>query len=240
MSTKINFDSNKRRLLLSFLLPLSSVACVSVLKTPAQEDPLTGLVSRSQLKNAVGNLPSVKDKKLALIYSVNVPKTLDVNRQLASRFGDSMTAFLTSSSTALGEDASIVFSAEKLLDACFEPLKKRFQSVSLASDLPDAFSKGADYVGIVDLRLEYLINENDPDHAKHTHMVITHISNISILLINRKLEAGPNLVSNVEHQQRTIAAGAEANNRDFINNVRLARVKMLRAFQSHISEKIPS
>lgn len=202
--------------------------------SPPQEDRLSGLATNSQLKPGAERIEQAKSKVLAIVYSVNVPKQLASNQELMSRFdGTNLVSSVFAGGAAAKEDGMIVFSSDRLLEAVLAGVKDRFKEVVLAKDLPDAFDKGADVVGILDLRLAYVW-----DSSETRKMVYEHTANTSMLFINRRLEAGPEAVANITYKQDTPAAGADANNRDFTVAVKDARTQMVRKISAEFDQKI--
>lgn len=214
-----------------FLIFLTGCA-LSPVVTPQQEDRLTGLIQASQLRPGAALLTNTSNTKLAVVYSVNLPKSLEVNTTLLSRFTGFLSQLFTLDFDS-GSDAAIVLSSDRLLKGLTEPLRERFQNVVIAKDIRDGFTQGADLVAVLDLRLAYEFHE-DPNHKL---MNFTHTANASYLFVNRRLEQGPDLIAYVSHKQSTPATGAEANNRDFLVNVREARVKMLKTLSQEFEAK---
>ena len=219
-----------KALLCSFVCMLAG--CASPVMKPDMVDRLSGLVSPDMLKPGVNSVSESKTTTVALVLSENVPKSLKIT--------DSMLSLLTGPAQLYhldfksGDDAKIVLSGDRLIQALRAPLKQRFREVLDAKTVREGFEKGADYVVILDLELGYEYHED----STYKWMNFTHTANSSYLFINRNLEQGPDIVANVEHQQKTPAAGASANNSDFLVNVREARVKMLKKVHEEFSIKV--
>lgn len=220
---------------LIWLVALSSMCTFligCVVSTPPQQDRLSGLIQPEQLKTGSLQLTNTTSKKLAIVYSINVPKSLDSNTQLMSRFTGILGKMITLTDNST--DASIVLSSDKLLEGVISPLRSRFQSVVVAKDLREAFSQGADLVAVLDIRLAYTFDDRD----SRSTMRFTHTADASYLFINRRLESGPELLAQVTHEQVTPAAGSDANNRDFLVHARIARVKMLETLRNQATTKL--
>ena len=70
----------------ALLALVSLVGCGTPVISPPQLDKLSGLVRQGDLKTGPSKILSVGNKTLAIVYSVNVPRQLEANKQLISRF----------------------------------------------------------------------------------------------------------------------------------------------------------
>lgn len=208
------------------------VGCMSPIMKPEMTDRLTGLVSPSQLKQGPSRIDGSKEQVVAIVYSGNVEKSINITESMMSMMTG--VAQLYHLDFQSGDDAKIVLSSERLIEALKAPLKQRFRNVLEVKNLTEGFSKGADFVAILDLELGYEFHQ-DPTYK---WMNFTHTANASYLFIDKNYQQGPELVSLVTHNQKTPAAGASANNSDFLVNVKEARVKMLRQIYQEASIKI--
>jgi hypothetical protein len=207
-------------------------ACASPIMKPDMVDRLTGLVAKNEIRQGSDQIVGSKNLVVAVINSQNVEKSINITQSMMSMLTGA--AQLYHLDFESGEDAKIVLSSERLMQALRAPLNQRFKSVVEARSISEAFTKGADYVAVLDLELGYEYHE-DPTYK---WMNFTHTANASYLFINKDYQQGPELVSLVTHNQRTPAAGASANNSDFLVNVKEARVKMLRQIYQEASIKI--
>jgi hypothetical protein len=137
---------------------------------------------------------------------------------------------------AIASDVDIVLSEKGLMGALFAPLKSTFKEVRLANSIPEAFEGGADYVGVLDLNLNYVSLDSKWEPSPIMH--IDHIANCSINFIDGDLTAGPDILTNVLYKQETKPMFPDANNRAFIFSVKQARTSLVESFAKNIKASV--
>jgi hypothetical protein len=211
------------------LLPLALAACSpNPFDRPPSQAPLTGLmdqppeVSRHSLKG-------VGTKVLAVVLSKNTADSRTLNDTMRRQYTGWTVQF---NLPHLAADVEGVLSDDRLMSVVFAPMRTSFKEVRLVRDVPEGFESGADYVGIldVDLRLDAL--STFPTQKNK------HIANVSLLVLDQHLVAGPLVAAKGEHMQNTMAKGADGNVRDALYAVKTARGQMLRDFEADFAAKI--
>lgn len=216
-------------------LGLLLTACPSLetKPSPPQMDRLTGLdasninINQTKISNASKN-------KLAIIYSVNVKPQLEANAAMAAQMKPLITYYVKDSN-AVNADANIVFSGEAYLQTIINSLTSKFKDAIYAKNLNDAFANGANYVAIVDLRLEYL---DLSSKLVPGPLISQFVADISTLFIDKNRQAGPDVqIKNTTVLQEE-PKGAEANTRQFLKNIKDVRIKSLKAYDAELNKVI--
>lgn len=221
--------------LMAVLLALSLSGCGLPLKKAPLVDRYQGLVDRSELRQSRARIDGAKTKVLAVVFSKNTQASLAFNAELNQRFHSTIGS-MTLNHEAIGSDVDIVLSEQGLLGALFVPLKAAFKEVRLAGSIPEAFEGGADYVGVLDLDLNYI--SLDSKYTPSPIMHIDHIANCSINFIDGELVSGPDVVANVRYKQETEPKFPDANNRDFIFAVKQARSALIKSFAAEVKAAV--
>lgn len=212
--------------------------CLSGCGLPLREplvDRYQNLVDRSQLQQSRVRIEGAKSKVLTVVVSKNTQTSLAFNAQLAKQFQSTLGS-MTLNHDAISSDVNIVLSEKGLMGALFVPLKESFKEVRLANSIPEAFEGGADYVGILDLDLNYV--SLDSKYSPSPILHIDHIANCSINFIDGNLVAGPDVVARVTYKQETEARFPDANNRNFIFAVKQARTALIESFSKQVKASV--
>lgn len=216
-------------LLISCLLALGLTGCAAPpFSRPPSEPPLTGLVEKQpQLTRT--SLAGVRTKTLAVVLTRNVGHSRTLNDTMRRQF----TAWTVQFNLAhLVTDAEGVLSDERLMSVLFAPMRSAFKDVRLVRDIPEGFESGADYVGVLDLDLNF------QELATFPTQKLKHTANTSLLVIDPQLVAGPLVTAQVEHEQATMAKGADGNIRDSLYAVKTSRTRMLEKFKADFESKV--
>lgn len=219
--------------LLMALLNLSG--CVSPLQKAPLVDRYQNLVNASQLQQSRTRIDGAQSKVLAVILSKNTQTSLAFNAELKERF-KSVSGSMTLNHAAIAGDVDIVLSQDGLIGALLAPLKSTFKEVRLVNSIPEGFEGGADYVGILDLDLNYVSLDSKWEPSPIIH--IDHTANCSINFIDGNLVAGPDVMANVLYKQETPPRFADANNRDFIFAVKQARSSLITLFAQKVKASV--
>lgn len=209
--------------------------CVSPLQKEPLVDRYQNLVNAAQLQQSRTRIDGAQSKILAVILSKNTQTSLAFNAELRDRF-KSVKGSMTLNHAAIAGDVDIVLSQDGLMGALLAPLKSTFKEVRLVNSIPEGFEGGADYVGILDLDLNYVSLDSKWEPSPIIH--IDHTANCSINFIDGNLVAGPDVMANVLYKQETPARFADANNRDFIFAVKQARTSLIDVFAQKIKASV--
>lgn len=196
---------------------------------PPSLPALTGLADNQSLTATRPAISRAGDKKLAIVLSRTTGFSRDFNDAQKRQYSAWIAQFNLSH---LASDGDAVFSDDRLMAALFASLRKTFKEVRLVRDIPEGFESGADYVGVLDLDLNQVLLSSFPSqHQKHT-------ANVSLLFIDPELVAGPLVAAQVEHDQSTMAKGADGNIRSTLFAVKTARTRMLGDFEADFARKV--
>lgn len=216
------------------VLALGMSGCTFPVKAP-RVDRYQNIIESSQLQQSRVHINGAKTKVLAVVMSKNTQSSLAFNAELAKRFHTTLGS-MTLNHEAFAADADIVMSEQGLMGSLFVPLKAAFKEVRIANSIPEAFEGGADYVGVMDMDLNYISLDSKTQPTKILH--IDHIANCSINFIDQNLVAGPDVVANVTYKQETPAMFADANNRNFLFAVKKARAGLIESFTKQVNASV--
>lgn len=210
------------------LLVLTACGSPSPFDRPPSQAPLTGLMDQPPEVSRNG-LSGVSTKVLAVVLSKNTAASRTLNDTMRRQYTGWTVQF---NLPHLAADVEGVLSDDRLMSVLFAPMRSSFKEVRLVRDIPEGFESGADYVGIldVDLRLDEL-STFPTQKNKHT-------ANVSLLVLDQQLVAGPLVAVKAEHMQDTMAKGADGNVRDALYAVKTVRGQMLSAFEADFAAKI--
>lgn len=216
-------------LLIALSLAMSLVGCAGPpFSRPPSEPSLTGLMEKQpQLTHT--SLAGVRTKVLAVVLTRNVGHSRTLNDAMRRQFATWTAQF---NLPHLATDVEGVLSDERLMSVLFSPMRSAFKEVRLVRDIPEGFESGADYVGVLDLDL------NIQELATFPTQKLKHTANTSLLVIDPQLVAGPLVTAQVEHEQATMAKGADGNIRDSLYAVKTSRTRMLEKFKADFESKV--
>ncbi|WP_410209594.1 hypothetical protein [Aquirhabdus sp.] len=223
------------RSLFAGVLAFSLTSCATLpLKAPL-EDRYVNLVNEDQLNQSRTHIENAKSKVLAVVFSKNTVNSLTYNAVLRERLS-TVIGSMSLNPDEIAEDREIVLSEQGLMGALFLPLKTVFKEVRIVKSIPEGFEGGADYVGVMDLDLNFinLDSKFTPSSIIHND----HTANCSIIFIDPNLVAGPDVIANVKHRQETTPKFAGANNRDFMYAVKIARTKLVKSFAAQVKTAV--
>lgn len=219
---------------MAVVVAMSMAGCGLPVK-PDLVDRYQDLVEGAQIKQSRTRIDGANAKVLAVVFSKNTQASLAFNAELRKRFQSTLGS-MTLNHGAIEGDVQIVLSEEGLLGALFLPLREAFKEVRVANNIPEAFEGGADYVGILDLDLNYV--SLDSKYSPSDMMHIDHIANGSINFIDGDLVAGPDVVAKVLYKQETKPRFPDANNREFIFAVKKARTALIESFSDKVKASV--
>lgn len=214
-------------------LLLSACPTLDTVPSPPQEDRLKGIVNQQQPFTR-SRLTNTSNKKLAVIYSVNVSPQLAANAEQARRMKP-LIDYYVKDSRAVNNDVDIIFSGDFFLKAIDDMLSSKFKYVVHAKNLDDAFRNGADYAAVIDIRFEYL------DFSSKTTpgpLITRHVANASTLFIDKNLQSGPDIQANNTLSTQDEPLGAEANTRRFLKQVKDLRLKTLKEYNTNLNQVV--
>lgn len=195
---------------------------------PASEPVFKGLMDQPPQATR-SSLTGVRTKVLAVVLSKNVDHSRTLNDTMRRQYTAWTDQFKL---PHLASDVDGVLSDERMMAVLFAPLRSAFKEVRLVRDIPEGFESGADYVGVLDMDL------NVEELATFPTQKQRHTAKTLLLIIDRQLVAGPQVSAQVDHEQATMAKGADGNIRDSLYAIKTSRTQMLEQFKADFESKI--
>jgi hypothetical protein len=213
---------------------LSGCATFQPVVSPPQLDRLEGLARPEQIKITQIKIVDSSKFKLAIVNSINVQPQIQSYATFSNQFDQIIKAYVTEEK-AVKADAAIVLSDKIFLQSIVNSISSRFSETFQANDLAQAFSNGADYVALIDLRFEWvdLSSKVVPGPLSEKN-----VADISVLFIKNTLESGPDIqIKNTSISNRD-PKGPEANIRELLNSIKNTRLKSLKDFDSELNKVV--
>lgn len=218
--------------LMLVLIVLTGCAHKDFPVNPIYGNPLQGLVPQGQLQTTQATITGASTKKLALVRSNNVSSALRYNAEVLDwRRWATATYTSTDQQALLNQIAEQVSEDKLLLESLLTPLRASFKEVFLAADVVEGFEKGADYVGIFDMQssLTDRMSKFVPGPLDWDD-----VSKVSVVFIDRKLVAGPDVRVNVVTTTKVQPQFANANTRIALSKLQENRVETVKEFDQKI------
>lgn len=206
--------------------------------SPPQQDRLQGLANPGQIQLSQSRIIGSSKFKLAIVNSVNVQPQIQSYHQFSGQFDRIIKAYV-SEEQKVKADAAAILSDKVFLDSIDRQLSSRFAETIRADDLREAFNKGADYVAVVDVRFE--VADLTPEigfFEMPSDLLTKHVADISVLLINRSLEGGPDIQIKNTYVAKGPGKGPEANIREMLSAIKDTRLNSLRRLDAELEKVI--
>lgn len=223
---------NKRLQILIAML-ICAVAGCSPLRSPPTVDRFQGIANSSDLK-FINKKININNKKIAIVYSNNVSTQLAYNDKLKVELDGKPAFTALSSAESFSDDVNIVFDRNRLISGLIRQIKDRALEIFEATDIPDAFQRGADYVVLLDIHLAYTRNTNTAPST----IDAMHVAEASLIFIDKQLNAGPDISESVHQRQLAEEGGPGGNHGDFIRIQKEVRSKLINKVDASTRDKI--
>lgn len=122
-----------------------------------------------------------------------------------------------------------------MLEKAINILKPKFATVIEATTVQEAFDKGIDYVGILDIRLEYtdLSSKTEPGPLTERN-----IADLSVLFIDKNYEASPDIMVKNTSIETFQPIKPDTNIKNTLDILKRARDKTLNEFEAKLNKLI--
>lgn len=158
--------------------------------SPPQKERLINIVDQNSIK--VGSkdrvISGTANYKLAIIKSVNVDEQINTYQKFVDWYLKLVKSY-ASNPDPITTEANTFISGNQYYEKAVGLLKPRFTSTVEAKNLKEAFEQGADYVAVVDIKLEF-----KPLGTPTGPLSISNTADISMLVIDKTLAAAPDIL----------------------------------------------
>lgn len=206
--------------------------------SPPQKDRLLNVVDATKLKTTNTEKPILGSKayKLAIVKSVNVDEQIKAYQAHVDRRNKGIKDYASNPQPFLDEVNSFV-PGNLYFDKAVDLTKAKFNGVINASNVQEAFEQGADYVAIVDLKLE---NTDLSSKTEPGPLTERNIADLFLLFIDKNYEAGPDIsIKNISIETYQ-PNGADKNIRNNIDILKRARDKTFNEFENKLNKLVIS
>ena len=157
--------------------------------SPPQKDRLTNIADQNSIKYGAKDkvISGTGNYKVAIIKSTNVDEQINNYQKFVDWYLKLIKSY-ASKPTPIIAEANTFINGNQYYEKVVGQIKSRFSSTLEANNLKEAFEKGAGYVAVVDIKLEFkpLTTVNGPCSIGNT-------ADVSVLLIDKSLEAAPDI-----------------------------------------------
>lgn len=221
-----------KNIMISFVMLLLT-GCGGYWKpAPPQREMLEGLANQGQVKVTNNKITGASKLKLAIVNSANVQPQIQAYAANV-KAGDTYSTLYSNNPKQIKSDEAIIYSDKAFMESIVNTLKSKFGQTFYANDLVSAFKNGADYVVVIDIRLDYLWKDGG-----NRMMDEQEVANIRALFINQSLIGGPDVIVNNTNKDMYEGKGFDANVNTHLNNVKKVRLKSLQEFETSVSKVV--
>ena len=200
--------------------------------SPPQKDRLINIVDQNNIKYGSKDkvITGTACYKLAIIKSANVDEQINAYQKFVEWYLKLIKSYASNSAPLISE-ANTFISGNQYYEKAVGLLKSRFSSTVEAKNLKEAFEQGADYVAIIDIKLEFK-TLNKPDSP------ITNTADISMLVIDKMLNAAPDILIQNTVVNNYEGTGPDENFKKETAFLKAARDKTLSKFETQLNKVI--
>lgn len=200
--------------------------------SPPQKDRLINIVDQNNIKYGSKDkvITGTANYKLAIIKSANVDEQINAYQKFVEWYLKLIKSYASNSAPLISE-ANTFISGNQYYEKAVGLLKSRFSSTVEAKNLKEAFEQGADYVAIIDIKLEFK-TLNKPDSP------ITNTADISMLVIDKMLNAAPDILIQNTVVNNYEGTGPDENFKKETAFLKAARDKTLSEFETQLNKVI--
>lgn len=204
--------------------------------SPQQKDRFLNVVDKNKLKLSSPDkvILGSASYKLAIVKSVNVDEQIKAYLQHVERRNKGINGYATTPQPFLDEVSSFV-PGNVYFDKAIGLIKSRFASTSVASSVQEAFDQGADYVAILDIKLE---NTDLSSKTEPGPITQRNIADLSAIFINKNYEASPDIVVKNTSTETYQPIKPDTNIRNSLDILKRARDKTFNEFEAKLNKVI--
>lgn len=204
--------------------------------SPPQKDRFLNVVEQSKLKLASPDKVIIRSTgyKLAIVKSVNVDEQINAYQKHVDKRSKGIKGYATTPQPFLDEVNSFV-PGNVYFEKAVGLIKAKFSSMAIANNVQEAFNQGADYVAIIDLKLENtdLSSKTEPGPITHKN-----IADLSAIFIDKNYEAGPDIMVKNTTTETYQPIKPDSNIRNSLDIIKRARDKTFNEFEAKLNKVI--
>ncbi|PJD90422.1 MAG: hypothetical protein CTY12_09130, partial [Methylotenera sp.] len=206
------------------------------IKSPPQKDRLLNVVDATKLKtpNTEKTILGSKAYKLAIVKSVNVDEQIKAYQAHVDRRSKGIKDYATSPQPFLDEVNSFV-PGNLYFDKAVGMIKAKFNGVTNASNVQEAFDQGADYVAILDIKLE---NTDLSSKTEPGPLTERNVADLSVLFIDKNYEASPDIEVKNTSTETYQPIKPDSNIRNSLDIIKRARDKTFTEFEAKLNKLV--
>lgn len=204
--------------------------------SPPQKDRFLNVVDQSKLKLASPDrvIMGSGAYKLAIVKSVNVDEQIKAYQAHVERRNKGIKGYATTPQPFLDEVNSFV-PGNLYFDKVVGLIKPKFKSITYVNNVQEAIDQGADYVAIIDLKLE---NTDLSSKTEPGPLTERNISDLSVLFIDKNYEASPDIVVKNTSTETFQPIKPDTNIRNSLDILKRARDKTFQEFEAKLNKVI--
>ena len=204
--------------------------------SPPQKDRLINIVDQNNIKFGSKDkvITGTANYKLAIIKSANVDEQINAYQKFVEWYLKLIKSYASNSAPLISE-ANTFISGNQYYEKAVGLLKPRFSSTVEAKNLKEAFEQGADYVVVIDIKLEYtdLSSKTEPGPLTERN-----IADLSAIFVNKNYEAGPDIVVKNASTETFQPIKPDTNIRNTLDILKRARDKTYNEFEAKLNKVI--
>jgi len=206
------------------------------ISSPPQKDRLLNVVDATKLKTTSTEKPILGSRayKLAIVKSVNVDEQIKAYQAHVDRRSKGIKDYASNPQPFLDEVNSFV-PGNLYFDKAVGMIKAKFNGVTNVSNVQEAFDQGADYVAILDLRLE---NTDLSSKTEPGPITQRNIADLSVLFIDKNYEASPDIEVKNTSTETYQPIKPDTNIRNSLDILKRARDKTFNEFEAKLDKLV--
>ena len=206
------------------------------INSPPLRNRFDQIVDESKLKtaNPYKIISGSKSYKLAIVKSVNVDIQIGEYKKHVDRRLKGIKDYASNPSVFVDEVQAFVPS-EKYYEKTIGLITDRFDNVITVTNVQEGFNQGADYVAVIDFKLE-----NTDLSSKTEPGLITqrNIADLSTVFIDKNYEVGPDITIKNTSQETYQPIKPDTNIRNSLDIIKRARDKTFNEFEAKLTKLI--
>lgn len=206
------------------------------ISSPPLKDRLSGIVEQDKVKFSSTDkvLFGSKQFKLAIVKSINVDEQIKTYKASVDKRNKGIKGYASSPQPLLDELNTFV-PGEVYFEKAVGHVKEKFGSTVYANSVQDAINQGADYVAVIDLKLE---NTDLSSKTAPGPLTERNVADLSVIFIDKSYEAGPDIVVKNTSQETFQPTEPNQNIRNNLDILKRARQKTFDEFKAKLNKQI--
>lgn len=206
------------------------------INSPPLKNRFDQIVDESKLKAANPDkmIAESKSYKLAIVKSVNVDVQIADYKKHVDRRLKGITDYASNPSIFVDEVQSFV-PGQKYYEHAVNLISDRFDKVIAVTNVQEGFNQGADYVAVLDLKLE---NTDLSSKTGPGPITQRNIADLSTVFIDKNYEVGPDIAVKNTSQETYKPIKPDTNIRNSLDIIKRARDKTFNEFEAKLTKLI--